>query len=186
MVNYLYPKPFHGPLCFNLDLVSIGLDKPQAGALRALCTCQTLVANDSGLPSHWQTLLTCTCTSITPPDADTLLLATISMSLSPPTTSSSNLEAIFNAALTRYKKKTKKDLLAHPLAPQLQVCQSPSDILAVLRDQIQNSDQTTNSDESLMRCLDSTVNVLYSVSGMLGGSVGEVISALMILLRYNL
>ena len=152
--------------------------------MRALSTCQTLVANASGLPSHWQTLLT--CTSIICPDADALLLATISMSLSRPTMSSSNLEAIFNAALKTYEKKTKKNLLAHPLAPQLQVCRSPSDILTVLRDQIQNLDQYTNSDERLTRWLNPTVNVLYSVSGTLGGSVGKVISILTILPRSNL
>ena len=182
LLNYLYPKPFHGPLCFDLDRVLIGLYNPQAEVLRALCTCQTLVAIASGLPSHWQKFLTCTI--IIPPDADALLA--IAMSLSPPTTSSSNLEAIFNAALTTYKTKTKNDLLAHPLAPQLQVCRSPSDVLTVLRDQIQHFDQSTNNDERLTRWLNPTVNVLYSVSGTLGGSVGNVISILTILLRSNL
>ena len=180
LLNCLY---FHGPLYFNLDLVLIGLDNPQAEVLRALSTCQTLVANASGLPSHWQTLLT--CTSIIPPDADALL-ATISMSLSLPTTSSSNLEAIFNAALKTYQKKTKKNLLAHPLAPQLRACSSPSDVLTVLRHQTQKFDQSTNNDERLMRWLDPTVNVLYSVSATLGGSFGNVISILTILLRSNL
>lgn len=183
MLNYLYQKPFHRPLCYNLDLVLIGLDKPQAVAVRALCTCQILVANASGLVSHWKKPLT--RTSIRPPDADALL-ATIAMSLSPPTTSSSNLQAIFEAALKEYQRNTKKDLLAHPLAPQLQVCRSPSDILAVLRDQIQKFDQSTNSDERLTRSLVLTVKVLYSVSGTFGESVGEANSILTTLLRSDL
>lgn len=143
-------------LCFNLDLVLIGFDKPQAEAVRALCTCQTLrlVANDYGLPSHWKTLLT--CPSIVPPDADALF-ATISMSLSPPSTST-NFEALFDAALTAYKRKTKKDLHAHPLAAQLQSCNSPPAILAVLQsihDEIQKSfERSMNSDE-IFDCMEN-------------------------------
>src|SRR6266702_1000193 len=51
-------------------------------------------------------------------------------------TSSSSFQSIFDAALKAYEKKTKKDLLAHLLAAvaaQLQACNSPGDILAVLR-----------------------------------------------------
>ena len=146
-LNYLYPKPFHRPLCFNLDLVLIGLDNPQAEAVRALCTCQTLVANASGLPSHLQALLT--CTSIIPPDTDALVAFALSLSL--PTMSTSNLQAIFEgvfyAALKEYEKKTKKDLITHPLATQLQHCDSPSSILAFLDAQIQNFKESTNGNE---------------------------------------
>ena len=152
---YLYPKPFHRPLCFKLDLVLIGLDKLQAEALRALCTCQTVVANDSGLPSHWQALLT--SPSIIPPDADAL--ATISMSLSPPTTSSSNLhwKAIFESTMNEYQRKTKKYLFAHPLGSQLQACDSPYAMLVVLQaihGQIQNFERSMNIDE-IFDCMEN-------------------------------
>jgi len=47
-------------------------------------------------------------------------------------TSSTNFQLIFNYALDVYKKRTKNDLLAHILAAELQKCNSPSAILAVL------------------------------------------------------
>ncbi|KAH9015494.1 hypothetical protein EDB85DRAFT_2280300, partial [Lactarius pseudohatsudake] len=58
------------------------------------------------------------------------------MSRVPPTaTSSTNFETIFGAALEAYKNQTKKDITSHPLAVQLQSCDSPIAILAVLRAQ---------------------------------------------------
>ncbi|KAH9044071.1 hypothetical protein EDB83DRAFT_2523694 [Lactarius deliciosus] len=65
------------------------------------------------------------------------------MSQAPSTSmSSSNFQSIFNAALKVYKKKTKKDLLAHPLTAQLQSCNSPADILLVLQDKVKELDQS--------------------------------------------
>jgi hypothetical protein len=49
--------------------------------------------------------------------------------------SPSNFQLIVNNALKAYEKRTKKDLLAHPLASQLQACNSPAEILAVLQQQ---------------------------------------------------
>ncbi|KAI9459503.1 ankyrin repeat-containing domain protein [Lactarius psammicola] len=43
---------------------------------------------------------------------------------------SSNFQLIFGAALKAYERRTKTDLLAHPLASQLQACNSPGSILA--------------------------------------------------------
>ncbi|KAH9022696.1 hypothetical protein EDB85DRAFT_1895136 [Lactarius pseudohatsudake] len=90
--------------------------------------------------------------------------------------SSSNLQAIFNASIQEYQKKTKKDLLLHPLMGQLQTCNSPADILAVLRTQVQQFEQSTSSDNKLTKWLIPTVNVLYAFSGALGGGVGLVFS----------
>ena len=77
---------------------------------------------------------------------------------------SSNFQLIINNALDKYKKRTKNDLLAHPLAAQLQSCDSPSAILAVLQQQVQGLDQSRSSDERWSRWLDPTVNVLYAFS----------------------
>jgi hypothetical protein len=99
------------------------------------------------------------------------------MSQTPPTaSSSSNFQAIFAASLKAYEKKTKKDLLAHPLMPQLQTCNSPTDILAVLRTQVQQFEQSTSGDDRLTKWLTPTVNVLYAFSGVLGAGVGLVSS----------
>ncbi|KAH8986870.1 hypothetical protein EDB92DRAFT_1220167 [Lactarius akahatsu] len=99
------------------------------------------------------------------------------MSQTPPTaSSSSNLQAIFCASLDTYKKKTKKDLLAHPLMVQLQTCNSPTDILDVLRTQVQQFGQSTSGDDRLTKWLNPTVNVLYAFSAALGEGVGLVFS----------
>jgi hypothetical protein len=87
---------------------------------------------------------------------------------------SPNFQLIFNNALKAYEKKTKSDLLAHPLAAQLQVCGSPSAVLLVLQEQVQELNQSRASDERLSRWLNPTVNVLYAFSGALGEGVGLV------------
>lgn len=95
----------------------------------------------------------------------------------PPTASSSstgNFQAIFYASLKAYEQKTKKDLLAHPLSAQFQTCNSPADILAVLRDQVQRFEQRGN--DTLTKWLNPTVNVLYAFSAVLGEGVGLVFS----------
>ncbi|KAH8997821.1 hypothetical protein EDB86DRAFT_3242994, partial [Lactarius hatsudake] len=90
--------------------------------------------------------------------------------------SSSHFQTIFYASMKEYKRKTKKDLLEHPLMAQLQTCNSPTDILAVLRTQVQQFEQSTSGDDKLTKWLIPTVNVLYAFSGALGEGVGLVFS----------
>ena len=107
--------------------------------------------------------------------------------------SSPNFQLIFNNALEVYKKRTKSDLLAHPLAAQLRTCNSPSDVLLILQQQVEELNQSRNNNGRLTRWLDPTVNVLYAFSGALGEGVGLVCfmisdrlrSTLMLLLRYS-
>ena len=82
--------------------------------------------------------------------------------------SSSNFQSIFDASLQSYNNKTKNNLLDHPLATQLQSCDSPDAVLSVLQDLIQQFDQRRTSDERLNNWLDPTVNVLYTFSTTLG------------------
>jgi hypothetical protein len=97
------------------------------------------------------------------------------MSHTHPTTSpSSNFQLIINNALKAYEKRTKKDLLAHPLAAQLQPCDSPGAILTILQQQIQEFSQSRANDERWSKWLDPTVNVLYAFSATLGEGVGLV------------
>jgi hypothetical protein len=88
--------------------------------------------------------------------------------------SSSNFQFIFNNALKAYEKRTKQDLLAHPLAAQLQTSDSPSTILSILQQQIQGLDQSQSNDDRWTKWLDPTVNVLYAFSATLGEGVGLV------------
>ena len=88
--------------------------------------------------------------------------------------SSPNFQLVFDNALKAYEKHTKNDLLSHPLTAQLQACQSPSSILVVLQQKVQELGQSRISDERLTKWLDPTVNVLYAFSGTIGEGVGLV------------
>ena len=91
------------------------------------------------------------------------------------TTSSSNFQLIFNNALKAYEKRTKKDLLAHPLAARLQACDSPGAILSILQQQVQELERSIgSSDDKWTKWLDPTVNVLYAFSATLGEGVSLV------------
>ncbi|KAF8488440.1 hypothetical protein F5888DRAFT_1292864 [Russula emetica] len=90
--------------------------------------------------------------------------------------SSSNFQSIFNAALEAYEKKTKCKLSTHPLASRLQSCDSPTATLSVLQDLIQQFDHRRSSDERLTNWLNPTVNVLYAFSDFIGQGVGLVFS----------
>jgi len=109
------------------------------------------------------------------PRRQILLLTPPTMSHTHNTTAlSSNFQLIFNDALNIYKKRTKKDLLAHPLAAQLQACDSPTAVLAVLQLQVQPVDRSQSSNDRWTRWLDPTVNVLYAFSETLGEGVSLV------------
>ena len=89
-------------------------------------------------------------------------------------TSSSKFQIIINNALKEYGKRTKTDLIAHPLAIQLQTCNSPTAILTVLQQQVQGLDQSRSSDDRWTKWLDPTVSILYALSETLGEGVSLV------------
>ena len=93
------------------------------------------------------------------------------MSNSHPITSasSSNFQLIFNNALKAYEKRTKNDLLAHPLAVELQTSNSPTEILALLHQQVKGS-----GDDRWTKWLGPTVNVLYMLSETLAKGISLV------------
>ena len=93
------------------------------------------------------------------------------MSRSHPTasgSSSSNFQIVINNALEVYQKRTKKNILDHPLASQIQACDTPGDILTVLRQQIQGLDQSQSADERWTKWLDPTIHVLLKFSQAVG------------------
>jgi hypothetical protein len=92
----------------------------------------------------------------------------------PSSASSPDFQLIFNIALKSYERRTKSDLLVHPLAAQLQDCNSPNAVLALIRQQVQGLHQSQRADERLTKWLNPTVNVLYTFSATLGGGVGTV------------
>ena len=86
----------------------------------------------------------------------------------------SNFQLIINNALNTYRKRTKKDILTHPLATRLEGCGTPAAILDILQEQVRGSDQSQRGDERWSKWLDSTVNVLFTFSGTIGACVGLV------------
>ena len=96
----------------------------------------------------------------------------------PQTTSSSEsslyFQSVFNTALEAYENKTKNKLLTHPLATQLQSCNSPAAVLSMLQELIPQFDQRHRSDERLRSWLNPTVDVLFSFSAVIGEGVGFV------------
>ena len=81
--------------------------------------------------------------------------------------SSSSSQSVISNALKTYEKCTKQDLLAHPLASELQACNSPAAILAILQQQVQEVEQSRSSDDRddrWTKWLVPTVKVLYTFS----------------------
>jgi hypothetical protein len=64
------------------------------------------------------------------------------MSHTHPISTSSNSQLVFDNALTAYKTRTKKDPLTHPLADRLEACESASSIFSVLREQVQELNES--------------------------------------------
>ena len=89
-------------------------------------------------------------------------------------TSLSNFQSVLNATLEAYERKTKSKLLTHPLAAQLQSCDSPAAILSILQGLTQQFDRRRRGDERLTNWLTPTVNVLYAFSSAIGQGVGLV------------
>ena len=89
--------------------------------------------------------------------------------------SSSNFQITIINALKVYQRRTKNELLLHPLAGQLQAYNSPSDIFAVLQQQVRGLDQSRNGDDRWTKWLDPTINVLLTFSQSVG-TVGLVCS----------
>ena len=83
-------------------------------------------------------------------------------------------QAIFQIALKSYQKRTKKDLIAHPLASQLQSCNSITAIITVLQNQVREFDKSRSGDERLTKWLSPTVNVISVFSATVSGGVGLV------------
>ena len=85
---------------------------------------------------------------------------------------SSRLGALFEAALQEYEKQTGTALANHPLAGQLQICDSVESIIAVLREQT----QAFHGRDKILRPLESVVSILHKLSATadLGRGIGLV------------
>ena len=99
------------------------------------------------------------------------LFTILLMSHTQPSSTSTKFHTIFDNALKAYKKRTKNDLLTHPLAARLQACNSANSICTVLQELVQELDESQRSNA---KWLDPTVNVLLAFSETLGDPVSSV------------
>ena len=78
-------------------------------------------------------------------------------------TSSSNFKSILDTALSEYKKKTGKELLDHPLATEVQQCDSVDAIKAIFQRQAEAFQQFRDGDRRLMKWINPVVDVLHKI-----------------------
>jgi hypothetical protein len=86
------------------------------------------------------------------------------MSSASNTATSSNFQALLNAALANYTKQTGRDLRNHPLADRIDSCDSPDSILDIFQEQVKAFDDSINGDTKMFKLLRPVVNVLHALS----------------------
>jgi hypothetical protein len=91
--------------------------------------------------------------------------------------SSTTLRALFDAALQDYNDKTGNVLSDHPIAKQLETCESVDSIISILQEQARSFREFRENDGRLMKALNSSVDVLCapSISSALNEAVGRVV-----------
>ena len=78
-------------------------------------------------------------------------------------TDHSCFQVLFEAALQQYEKQTEIPLAKHPLAEQLQNCDSVDSVIAVLQEQVQAFNEFRGTDK-IMKSLRGVVSVLSALS----------------------
>src|SRR5712691_2777081 len=82
--------------------------------------------------------------------------------------SSSNFQSIFDVALSDYAKQTSINLPTHPFTHSLQNCDSPERILDLLEDKAKQFQAYRDGNRKLINCLKPVVQILHTVSSILG------------------
>jgi hypothetical protein len=77
---------------------------------------------------------------------------------------SSHLRELFEGALRDYENQTGIALASHPLAEQIQNCNSVDSVLDILRQQTQAFTEFRGSDARITKSLKSAVSAVYALS----------------------
>jgi fungal STAND N-terminal Goodbye domain len=99
-------------------------------------------------------------------------------------TTSSNFQAMFDVALSDYAKQTGIDLATHPFVQTLQSCDSADAIFNLLRDKANQFQAYRDRNRKLLNCLKLVVQVLHTVTGILG-EAASLVSAMHQLALYD-
>ena len=86
----------------------------------------------------------------------------------------STFKALFDAALQDYKNKTGDTLTNHPIAKQIETCESVNSITAILQEQARSFCESRENDGKLMKAINTSVDVLCapSISSALSVAIG--------------
>ena len=97
--------------------------------------------------------------------------------MSQPSSLSSTFQILFDAALQDYKDKTGNTLTDHPIAKQLETCESANSINSILQEQAHGFREFRENDGKLMKALNSSVDILCarSISSALNETIGLVV-----------
>jgi len=87
---------------------------------------------------------------------------------------SSRLQVLFESALNDYEKQTGTKLTEHPLARQLETCDSVESVTAVIQGQARDFGESKGTDGKVSKSLQRAVSVLYPLST--GAVLGEATS----------
>jgi len=90
---------------------------------------------------------------------------------------SSTFQSLFDVALQDYEKQTATKLADHPLARQLEACDSVDSVTSFLQERARAFQEFRGEDGKCMRSLKRVVHVLYTLStnAALGESIGLVV-----------
>jgi hypothetical protein len=89
--------------------------------------------------------------------------------------SQTSFQDLFNAALQDYENQTGTSLINHPFAKQLEACDSVDSITAFFKNKAQIFRKFRGDDGKLMKSLNCSVDVLYTLSTtILGEGIGLV------------
>jgi hypothetical protein len=90
---------------------------------------------------------------------------------------SSRFQVLFESALRDYESQTGTILADHPLAQQLQNCDSIESVTAVLQTQVRAFTESRGGDGKIMKSLNRVISVLYSLSASttLGEAIGMMV-----------
>lgn len=93
-----------------------------------------------------------------------------------PPSDSSVFEVLFQCALEEYEKQTGIDLLKHPLAAHLDLCDSVESVTEALQEQAQAFREFQGGNSKVTTLLRNAVQVLHNLSSaaVLGEGVGPV------------
>jgi len=94
--------------------------------------------------------------------------------MSDPSSSTSTLQSLFEAALQNYEEQTRMRLIDHPLAQQLENCNSVESIISILQEQARAFMGVRREDGKVMKPLKRIVQVLHATSATLGGAMSLV------------